>query len=66
MNMTAKQNAPAGTQSIERARYEVALARRQYDAVDPENRLVARELERRFEKALREAQKIEAEAQLQI
>ena len=53
-------------QSIERARYEVALARRQYDAVDPENRLVGRELERRFEKALRELQKIEAEAQLQI
>src|SRR3989304_4791125 len=31
---------------VERARYEVDLARRQYDAVDPANRLVARELER--------------------
>ena len=31
---------------VERARYEVDLARRQYDVVDPANRLVARELER--------------------
>jgi excisionase family DNA binding protein len=49
-------------QKIERARYEVGLARRQYDAVDPENRLVARELERRFEKALHECDAVEAEA----
>jgi len=32
-------------QRVERARYEVDLARRQYDAVDPENRLVGRELD---------------------
>lgn len=37
---------------LERARYEVAMARRQYDAVDPDHRLVARELERRWEVAL--------------
>jgi DNA invertase Pin-like site-specific DNA recombinase len=36
-----------------RAAYEVRLARRQYDAVDPDNRLVAAELERRWEVALR-------------
>jgi ribosomal protein L37AE/L43A len=33
--------------SLHQARYEVAHARRQYDAVDPANRLVAGELERR-------------------
>jgi DNA invertase Pin-like site-specific DNA recombinase len=38
---------------VARAAYEVRLARRQYDAVDPENRLVAAELERRWELALR-------------
>ena len=43
-------------QSIERADYEMNLARRQYDAMDPENRLVARELERRYEKVLRVGQ----------
>jgi excisionase family DNA binding protein len=50
-------------QKMERARYEVQLARRQYDAVDPENRLVARELERRFEKVLGELARTEAEAE---
>jgi hypothetical protein len=34
---------------LERARYEARLAQRQCDAVDPDNRLVARELERRWE-----------------
>src|SRR5262245_42912486 len=33
--------------SLQQARYEAAHARRQYDAVDPANRLVAGELERR-------------------
>jgi excisionase family DNA binding protein len=49
-------------QKIERARYEVRLAERQYNAVDPDNRLVARELERRYEKALRELEATEAES----
>ena len=53
-------------QSIERADYEMNLARRQYDAVDPENRLVARELERRYEKALRALEEIESEAERQL
>ena len=54
-------------QQIERARYEVDLARRQYDAVDPANRLVARELERRWEVVLKAMEKVrrEAEAHLQ-
>ncbi len=34
--------------ALQQARYEVGLARRQYDAVDPDNRLVAAELERRW------------------
>jgi DNA invertase Pin-like site-specific DNA recombinase len=37
---------------VEKARYEVDRARRQYDAVDPANRLVASELERRWNEAL--------------
>jgi excisionase family DNA binding protein len=38
--------------SVERARYEADRARRQYDAVEPENRLVARTLERALEAKL--------------
>ena len=41
-------------QRLERARYEVERARRQYNAVEPENRLVARTLERAWEEALAE------------
>jgi hypothetical protein len=37
---------------LEAARYAVDRARRQYDGVDPENRLVADELERRWNDAL--------------
>jgi DNA invertase Pin-like site-specific DNA recombinase len=44
---------------LERARYEVNRARRQYDAVDPENRLVAAELETRWNAALREVAQVE-------
>jgi DNA invertase Pin-like site-specific DNA recombinase len=46
-------------QQVERARYEAERARRQHDAVEPENRLVARELERRWEEALREQRRLE-------
>jgi hypothetical protein len=45
---------------IERARYEVDLARRQHDAVDPDNRPVARGLEGRLEEALRSLERTEA------
>ncbi len=38
--------------ALQQARYDVAHARRQYDAVDPANRLVASELERRWNAAL--------------
>jgi excisionase family DNA binding protein len=46
---------------LEQARFEVARARRQYDAVDPDNRLVASELERRWNEALRRHCAIEEE-----
>lgn len=38
--------------ALQQARYETQRARRQYDAVEPENRLVSAELERRWEQAL--------------
>ena len=47
--------------SLEEARYEAAHARRQYDAVDPANRLVAGELERRWNEALETVNRIEGE-----
>ncbi|MEK1945792.1 MAG: recombinase family protein [Ensifer adhaerens] len=43
----------------QRARYDAERARRQYDAVEPENRLVARSLERVWEEKLRAAEAIE-------
>jgi hypothetical protein len=45
----------------ERARYEAERARRHYDAVEPENRLVARSLERVWEDKLRQAEQIDIE-----
>ena len=47
--------------SLQQARYDVAHARRQYDAVDPANRLVAGELERRWNEALQAVVRIEGE-----
>jgi DNA invertase Pin-like site-specific DNA recombinase len=46
---------------LERARYHVERARRQYGAVEPENRQVARTLERSWEEALTEQTRLEAE-----
>jgi recombinase-like zinc beta ribbon protein/recombinase len=48
-------------QRLERTAYEVERARRQYDACEPENRLVARSLERAWEEALAEQARLEAE-----
>ena len=48
-------------QRLERARYDVERARRQYAAVEPENRLVARTLERTWEGALAEQTHMEAD-----
>ncbi|MFE0759293.1 recombinase family protein [Inquilinus sp. NPDC058860] len=47
--------------ALEQARYEAARARRQYDAVDPDNRLVAGELERRWNDRLLAAQALQDE-----
>jgi excisionase family DNA binding protein len=47
--------------ALEHARYEVTRARRQYDAVDPANRLVAAELERRWNQAMAAEAQIETE-----
>jgi len=44
---------------LKRARYDAHLAERQYQAVDPDNRLVASELERRWEEKLRQVQEVQ-------
>jgi hypothetical protein len=46
---------------LERARYEAERARRQYDLCEPENRLVARELEHRWNEQLRAVAELEEE-----
>lgn len=45
--------------ALEKARYEAERARRQYDSVDPENRLVAAELEARWERFLAAVKELE-------
>jgi DNA invertase Pin-like site-specific DNA recombinase len=47
--------------ALEQARYEIGRARRQYDAVDPDNRLVAAELEKRWNERLTVVHDLEAE-----
>jgi hypothetical protein len=44
---------------LEQARYEAKLAARRYEAVDPDRRLVAAELEARWNTALQKAQDLE-------
>ena len=46
---------------IERAQYEADVARRRFYAVEPENRLVARTLEREWNEKLEEIQRLEYE-----
>jgi DNA invertase Pin-like site-specific DNA recombinase len=50
-------------QRLERARYAAGRARRQYQLAEPENRLVARQLEADWETALAEAGRLEADYQ---
>lgn len=47
--------------AVEQARYEVTRAQRQYDSVDATNRLVAAELERRWNSAMRAHAQLEEE-----
>jgi Recombinase/Helix-turn-helix domain len=49
----------AWQRELEAARYAAQRAQRQYDATDPENRLVADELERRWNQALQRVDEIE-------
>ena len=49
----------AEAQQVDRLRYEARLAERQFNRVDPDNRLVAAELERRWEAALSELRRAE-------
>ncbi|MEA3643628.1 MAG: recombinase family protein [Lamprobacter sp.] len=51
----------AQQQQLQRLRYAVALAERQFLKVDPDNRLVAAELEQRWEEALRDLRDAEAQ-----
>jgi hypothetical protein len=51
------------TLTLERARYEAKRAQRQYEAVDPENRLVASELEKRWNAALERVTEMEQQLQ---
>jgi DNA invertase Pin-like site-specific DNA recombinase len=51
------------TLALERAHYEASRARRQYEAVDPENRLVASELEKRWNTALLRVTELEQQLQ---
>jgi DNA invertase Pin-like site-specific DNA recombinase len=50
--------------TLERARYEAELARRRFVAVEPENRLVARTLEREWNERLAEIERMERDATL--
>jgi len=45
--------------ALERAQFEARRAQRQYDAVDPDNRLVAGELEQRWNQALEQVAELE-------
>lgn len=58
----AAQVATAQHQQLERLRYQAALAERQFSRVDPDNRLVAAELEQRWEAALRALKEAEVAA----
>ncbi len=63
IDVRAKQIDQQRQRQIERAQYEADLARRRYLAVDPENRLVARSLERDWNEKLTEVDRLEREYQ---
>jgi hypothetical protein len=49
---------------LQQARYEAGLAERRYAACDPDNRLIAAQLEKNWEAALRRVRDLEARAAL--
>jgi hypothetical protein len=55
----------AHAQQVERLRYEARLVERQFRRIDPDNRLVAAELEQRWEQALRALKAAEERVRLQ-
>ena len=62
INIQAQTDSSAGKahlQQLERLRYQAKIAERQFNQVDPDNRLVAAELERRWEDSLRELKEAE-------
>lgn len=59
----AKQLDQQARRQIERAQYEADLACRRYRAVDPDNRLVARSLEREWNEKLLEVDRLERDYQ---
>jgi DNA invertase Pin-like site-specific DNA recombinase len=67
--VSAKQQANQSTldrhwqERVKRAEYEAHLAHRQYAAVDPDNRLVAAELERRWEEQLQQLRTVHEDYQ---
>jgi hypothetical protein len=61
-NQSLDQARQGRMQQVERLRYQAALAQRQFNRVDPDNRLVAAELEARWEAALRELKQAEEAA----
>jgi DNA invertase Pin-like site-specific DNA recombinase len=58
-----RQTAAQWEADLQHAEYEVALARRRYEAADPENRLVAGELEATWEQSMQELNKRRQEYQ---
>jgi DNA invertase Pin-like site-specific DNA recombinase/predicted DNA-binding transcriptional regulator AlpA len=60
-----RQNLAAFELAVERARYEADRARRQYDQVEPENRLVARTLEQGWEDKLAAVRQAEHDLSVQ-
>jgi hypothetical protein len=65
---SSQQDAALGAlqRDLEAAKYAAHRAARQYDATDPENRLVADELERRWNQTLQKVQEIELRIQQQV
>jgi hypothetical protein len=59
LHQESEQVQKARRQQLDRLRYQAHLAERQFHRADPDNRLVAAELERRWEVALRELQAAE-------
>src|ERR1035441_7755424 len=61
MQQQREQQRTALNLELEQAQYEAKLAARRYEAVDPDKRLVAAELEARWEAALKQTKDLEAQ-----